>query len=61
MSAIGTHRCVFKLDALDIVLALGERANKEALEKGIQGHTVDKAELIGLYGKSSKKRSHFKR
>lgn len=48
MSAIGTHRCFFKLYALDIELALGERVNKEALEKGIQGHIVDKAELTGL-------------
>jgi Raf kinase inhibitor-like YbhB/YbcL family protein len=48
----GTHRYVFKIYALDTDIALGEEADKEALEKAMQGHIVDNAELIGLYEKS---------
>lgn len=45
----GTHRYFFKIYALDAMLNLKEGASKGALEKAIQGHILDKAELIGLY------------
>ena len=43
------HRYLFKLYALDTVLDLGNGADKEMLVKAMQGHTVDKAELVGIY------------
>lgn len=49
----GTHRYFFKLYALDTVLDLNEGINKEALEDAVEGHILDKAELIGLYKKGS--------
>ena len=45
----GTHRYVFKLYALDIMLDLTPNAGKDNLEQAMQGHTLDSAELIGLY------------
>jgi len=47
----GTHRYFFKLYALDTALNLAEGASKGAVEKAMQGHILDKAELIGLYKK----------
>jgi Raf kinase inhibitor-like YbhB/YbcL family protein len=47
----GTHRYFFKLYALDTLLELTESADKEAVEKAMQGHILDKAELIGLCSK----------
>ena len=47
----GTHRYFFKIYALDINLNLREGITKEELEKAIQGHILDKTELIGLYKK----------
>lgn len=47
----GTHRYLFKLYALDIVLTLPRRTDKIALEKAMAGHVVDEAELIGLYSR----------
>lgn len=47
---IGTHRYFFKLYALDIELNLKEY-RKEELEEAMGGHILDKAELIGLYGR----------
>jgi len=49
----GTHRYFFKLYALDNMLDLNEGINKEALEEAVEGHILDKAELIGLYKKGS--------
>nr|CBH39191.1 conserved hypothetical protein, phosphatidylethanolamine-binding protein family [uncultured archaeon] len=49
----GTHRYFFKLYALDNVLDLNEGINKEALEEAMEGHMLDKADLIGLYKKGS--------
>ena len=37
--------------ALDAVLDLEEGITSSDLEKGIMGHVLDKAELIGLYKK----------
>ncbi len=45
----GTHRYFFKIYALDKELELEEGISKGALEKAMEGHILDKAELIGLY------------
>ncbi len=47
----GTHRYFHKAYALDTVLNLKEGISKKELEKAMQGHILDKAELIGLYKK----------
>ncbi len=47
----GTHRYFFKLYALDTVLSLGANSSKANLERAMQGHTLAKAELIGLYAR----------
>jgi len=47
----GTHRYFFKIYALDSKLNLEEGTSKQELEKGMQGHILDSAELIGLYKK----------
>jgi len=48
----GTHRYFFKIYALDTLLNLKEGISKGQLEKAMQGHIVDKAELIGLFKKN---------
>lgn len=45
----GTHRYYFKLYALDKVLGLREGVTKRELEKAMEGHILDKSELVGLY------------
>ena len=45
----GTHRYFFKIYALDKKLDLNPGAGKAELEKAMQGHILDKAELVGLY------------
>jgi len=45
----GTHRYFFKLYALDSKLELDFSARKTDLLEAMQGHILDKAELIGLY------------
>jgi Raf kinase inhibitor-like YbhB/YbcL family protein len=47
----GTHRYFFKIYALDRELGLAEGISKKDLEKAMQGHILDKVELIGLYKK----------
>lgn len=47
----GTHRYFFKIYALDTELNLPEGISKKDLEKAMQGHILDQAELIGLYKK----------
>ena len=47
----GTHRYFFKVYALDAELRLKENSRKKDLEKAMEGHILDKAELIGLYKK----------
>jgi len=49
----GTHRYFFKVYALDKMLELDEGISKADLEKAIQGHVLERAELIGLYRKKS--------
>ncbi len=51
---IGRHRYFFKLYALDADLPdLGKPA-KAQLEKAMEGHVVEKAELVGTYEKKKK-------
>lgn len=51
---IGTHRYFFKLYALDVMLPdLGVKATKATVEKGMEGHVLDKAELVGVYKKAA--------
>ncbi|PIN75924.1 YbhB/YbcL family Raf kinase inhibitor-like protein [Candidatus Woesearchaeota archaeon CG10_big_fil_rev_8_21_14_0_10_37_12] len=46
------HRYFFKLYALDITLNLSEGATKTEVERAMQGHILEQAELIGLYEQS---------
>ena len=48
----GTHRYHFKLYALDKKLQLDSSSEREAVEKAMEGHILDWAELIGLYGRN---------
>ena len=43
------HRYFFKLYALDKMLDLKAGSNKSALQKAMDGHILEEAELIGLY------------
>lgn len=43
------HRYLFKLYALDITLKLPPNTAKAALEKAMNGHILDHAELVGIY------------
>ena len=45
----GTHRYFFKLYALDEEPGLKEGSRKEAFEGAIEGHVIEKAELMGRY------------
>jgi Raf kinase inhibitor-like YbhB/YbcL family protein len=47
---IGRHRYFFKVYALDTTLSL-ERPSKAQLEKAMEGHVLDKGELVGTYQK----------
>jgi len=47
----GTHRYFFKIYALDSFLQLHPPADKKVLEKAMEGHILDRAELVGLYNK----------
>lgn len=49
---IGRHRYFHKLYALDVVLPDLGRPTKGKLEKGMAGHILSKAELIGTYQRS---------
>jgi len=46
---IGRHRYFFKLYALDTVLPDLREPTKVELEKAMQGHVLERAELIGTY------------
>lgn len=48
---IGRHRYFFKLYALDATLPDLVHPNKAALERGMQGHVVGQATLMGTYQK----------
>jgi Raf kinase inhibitor-like YbhB/YbcL family protein len=45
----GTHRYVFKLYALDDILAIEPGATKGELEKAMVGHILAQAELMGTF------------
>lgn len=45
----GTHRYFFKLYALDTTLDLKEGSTKEELEQAMDGHIMEKTELMGTY------------
>jgi Raf kinase inhibitor-like YbhB/YbcL family protein len=47
----GTHRYFFKLYALDKKLGLKEGLDKKAVERAMEGHILEEAELVGLYKK----------
>jgi len=49
----GTHHYFFKVYALDMLLDLKEGSTKEQLEQAMQGHILEKAELIGLYSREN--------
>jgi len=48
----GTHHYVFRLFALDTELDLAEGAIKEEVLAKMEGHVLDRAELIGIYGRT---------
>ena len=45
----GIHRYFFKLHALDTTLDLKEGSAKEDLEQAMDGHIIEKTELMGTY------------
>lgn len=45
----GTHRYFFRAYALDDMLGLREGISKPELEKAMNGHILESAELVGLY------------
>lgn len=45
------HRYFFKLYALDQLLKLRPGASKTELERAMQGHILDQAQLVGKYGR----------
>jgi len=47
----GEHHYQFTLYALDTTLNLPESSEKSALEKAMEGHTIEKNMLVGLYQK----------
>lgn len=49
------HRYFFKLYALDTLLNLPKGVEKEELEKKMEGHVLDKAELMGRYAPKKKR------
>ena len=51
---IGRHRYFFKLYALDVVLGDLGQATKPVVEKAMQGHVLEQAQLMGTYQKSGK-------
>jgi Raf kinase inhibitor-like YbhB/YbcL family protein len=50
---IGRHRYFFKLYALDTTLRELSQPNKADLERAMQGHVIEQAELIGTYQKQA--------
>ena len=48
---IGRHRYFFKLYALDTVLKTINNATKAQVEKAMQGHIIETAELVGTFEK----------
>lgn len=49
----GSHRYFFQVYALDIVLTLEPGADKQELEKAIDGHSIATGSLMGYYRKQA--------
>src|SRR5579872_6816724 len=47
----GVHRYIFELFALDARLDLSFDEKRDVIESAIKEHTIEKATLIGLYGR----------
>lgn len=47
----GTHRYFFKIYALDNELDLSSSSEKDNVEKAMEGHILDHAELMGTYSR----------
>jgi Raf kinase inhibitor-like YbhB/YbcL family protein len=47
----GEHRYVFRIFALDDKLDLAEGAGRDEMERAMEGHVLESAELVGLYGR----------
>ena len=47
----GMHRYFYKVYALDSMLDLDSSATKDSIVKAMEGHIIEKAELIGLYAR----------
>lgn len=47
----GQHRYFFKVYALDDTLELPEDTTADELERAMEGHILDKAGLLGIYGR----------
>lgn len=47
----GTHHYHFKLYALDKMLEFSSETDKAHVEKEMEGHILDQAELVGLFSK----------
>ncbi|MBN1618465.1 YbhB/YbcL family Raf kinase inhibitor-like protein [Candidatus Dojkabacteria bacterium] len=45
----GTHRYFFRIVALDNTINIQEESNANDLQKAIEGHIIEQAQLIGLY------------
>lgn len=46
---VGRHRYFFKMYALDVVLPDLGKPDKEKLEEAMEGHVIDKVELVGTF------------
>ena len=49
----GTHRYFFKLYALDTTLKLTSGSTKQDLEKVMQNHIIEQAQLVGKYSRQN--------
>lgn len=47
----GMHRYTFELYALNAMLDVPQNADRTAIETAINAHTIQKAQLVGLYGR----------
>ncbi|MBI4231865.1 YbhB/YbcL family Raf kinase inhibitor-like protein [Candidatus Peregrinibacteria bacterium] len=48
----GVHRYYFRVYALDTVLDLPEGSTREALDQAMEGHIIDRGELMAKYSRS---------
>lgn len=49
----GPHRYYFKLYALDTTLDITEDITREEVENAMEGHILEKAELVAIYSRES--------